>query len=242
MFCGVLLNAQNIFAGQNLQPDKKYWSDNGQYYLVFQRDGNLVLYNRSSRAIWEAKTMNRGTQAIFQNDGNLVVYAPGNRSIFSSNTSGRRANKLVVQDDGNVVIYNRSTPLWATNTNNNDSNNGNGNGWGFRGGSVNPGHEFYKSQKIYSGDRGVYLVLQNDGNLILARSNGEVIWAAATDNKGSKAEFQQDGNLVVYDSYNRAVWSSNSNGRGATRMDVQNDGNLVIYRDSTPIWSSGTRK
>ena len=244
MFSGLLLNAQNIYSGQDLQPNKRYWSDNGQYYLIFQRDGNLVLYNRSSKPIWEAKTTNRGTQAIFQNDGNFVVYAPGNRPIFSSNTAGKRGNKLVVQNDGNLVLYNRATPLWATNTNNNDSGNGNGNGngWGFRGGSVKPGYEFYKNNKVYSADRSVYLMFQNDGNLVLARNNGDVIWAAGTDNKGSRAEFQNDGNLVVYDSYNRAVWGSNSHNRGATRLAIQDDGNLVVYKDSTPIWSSGTQK
>jgi exopolysaccharide biosynthesis protein len=239
MFCGLLFNAQIIYNGQNIQQDKRYWSDNGQYYLLFQKDGNLVLYNRSARPLWESKTTNRGTQAIFQSDGNLVVYAPGNRPIFSSNTNGKRATKLSVQNDGNLVIYNRSSPVWASNTSNDDSNNnGGGNGWGFRGGGVNPGFVFYKNSKIYSANRNYYLVFQNDGNLVFSRNNGEAIWASGTDNKGSRAEFQQDGNLVVYDSYNKAVWSSNTQNRGATRLAVQDDGNLVVYQNSTPLWSS----
>jgi len=239
MFGGLLLSAQNIYTGQDLQQNRKYWSDNRQYYLIFQNDGNLVFYNRAGSPTWDAKTADKGVRAVFQNDGNLVVYTPGNGVAFSSRTNGRRANKLSIQNDGNLVIYSGSNALWASK---NGSGNGNDNGWGFRGGYLNPGHKFVRGAKIFSANRNYYLLFQNDGNLVLLRNNGDPIWASGTDNKGGRAEFQNDGNLVVYDSYNKAVWSSNTSNRGVTRLDIQDDGNLVIYSDSSPAWSSGTQR
>jgi hypothetical protein len=238
MFAGLLFNAQNIYNGQNIDQNKKYWSGNNQYYLLFQNDGNLVLYNRRGNSIWDSKTTGRGTRATFQDDGNLVVYASGNGVAFSSNTSGRRADKLSIQDDGNLVIYNRTNPLWASK----NSSNNNDNGYGFRGGYVNLGYKFYRGTKVFSSDRNYYLIFQNDGNLVLSANNGDPIWSSGTDNKGSKAEFQNDGNLVVYDSYNRSVWSSNTANKGVTKLTIQNDGNLVIYGSSSPVWSSETQR
>ncbi|WP_318846112.1 hypothetical protein [Chryseobacterium sp. JV558] len=237
VFGGLLINAQSIYAGQAIKQDRKYWADNGRYYLIFQNDGNLVYYSKSGAPAWESKTTNRGVRAIFQEDGNLVVYTRGNGVAFSSNTYGKGADKLSVQDDGNLVIYNGSNPLWASQGGSKDNNNnGRGNDY------VRTGHKFRKDVKLYSSDRNYYLVFQDDGNLVLANRNGNPIWATATDNKGGRAEFQGDGNLVVYDSYNRAVWSSNTDRKGAVKLTVQNDGNLVIYGDYSPIWSSGTQR
>ena len=77
---------------------------------------------------------------------------------------------------------------------------------------------------------------------MLSNRNGNAIWGAGTDNKGSRAEFQNDGNLVIYDSYNKAIWSSNTSRRGGNKLTVQNDGNLVIYGNYSPVWSSGTQR
>jgi hypothetical protein len=65
-FGGLLLNAQNIYNGQTLEQDRKYWSNNNSYYLIFQNDGNLVLYNRAGASIWDAKTTNRGVKLFFR--------------------------------------------------------------------------------------------------------------------------------------------------------------------------------
>lgn len=238
MFSGLFFNAQNIYNGQNIEQNKKYWSGNNQYYLLFQNDGNLVLYNRAGISMWDSRTSGRGTKAIFQDDGNLVVYTSGNSVAFSSNTNGRRADKLTIQDDGNLVIYNRTNPLWASKNGNTNT----GNGQGFRGGYVNLGYKFYRGTKVFSSDHNYYLIFQDDGNLVLSTNNGDPIWSSGTNNKGGRAEFQKDGNLVVYDSYNRSVWSSNTSNRGATKLTIQNDGNLVIYGNSSPIWSSETQR
>jgi hypothetical protein len=53
---------------------------------------------------------------IFQGDGNLVVYDGSGQARWASNTNGLGATLLYFQKDGNLVIYRDNTPLWATNT------------------------------------------------------------------------------------------------------------------------------
>jgi hypothetical protein len=49
-----------------------------------------------------------------QGDGNLVVYAATQaRRSGPANTHGHPGAYFAVQDDGNIVVYEGSTPLWA---------------------------------------------------------------------------------------------------------------------------------
>lgn len=92
----------------------------GYYYLIYQSDGNLVLYkeqsNGSQQAIWSSDTTNiPSSYCIMQGDGNLVIYNAANRAVWNSGSQGSPGSILVVQNDGNIVIY---QPKWSTNTNN----------------------------------------------------------------------------------------------------------------------------
>jgi hypothetical protein len=91
-------------------------SNNGQYTLVLQAtDGNLVLYAPGGRALW-ATNRGGGAMAAFQTDGNFVEYSSC-CALWASNTVGRGGNLLVVQDDGNLVMYAPGPrAVWATNT------------------------------------------------------------------------------------------------------------------------------
>ena len=44
-----------------------------------------------------------------QKDGNLVVYREDGKAMWATGTSGDR-NSLVIQDDGNLVIYENRLP------------------------------------------------------------------------------------------------------------------------------------
>lgn len=90
-------------------------SNNGKYSLVQQGDGNLVLYGLSG-ALWANKNMIAGSTTTMQGDGNLVSYQ-GGKARWASNTAGKAGVRLVVQDDGNVVIYTSAgKAVWSTNT------------------------------------------------------------------------------------------------------------------------------
>jgi hypothetical protein len=52
-----------------------------------------------------------------QNDGNLVVYDGGN-ALYSTGSHGSVNSRLVLQDDGNLVIHPDSggSVIWSSNT------------------------------------------------------------------------------------------------------------------------------
>ena len=95
-------------------------SENGRYHLIYQPDGNVVLYDGGRDGgddwtpMWETNTDGRSTgMLILQHDGNLVLYDGSNRPIWSSDTF-RTPCVLIVQNDGNVVIYDgNGVALWA---------------------------------------------------------------------------------------------------------------------------------
>jgi hypothetical protein len=114
-------------AGQRLNLNDKLVSPNGRYSLWMQPDGNLVLYDgplTSTTAYWATGTWTlppqfRPTHADIQNDGHFVLYNDAMHPAWGSGIWGAQYGgaKLVLQDDGNLVIYlPNGSPLWATNT------------------------------------------------------------------------------------------------------------------------------
>lgn len=91
----------------------------GRLKLVYQGDGNLVLYRmRDHVALWSSGTCGtKPGKTVMQGDGNLVIYDASGAAKWASNTEGHSGSRLVAQNDGNVVIYDvHDKPLWATGT------------------------------------------------------------------------------------------------------------------------------
>jgi hypothetical protein len=116
--------AATLFPGQVLFPGQSLQADDNGHTLVMQNDGNAVLYNtRNGQPTW------------------------------ASNTQGINPRDLIMQADGNLVVYDRSgQPRWASNTFNNP---------------------------------GAYLDVQNDGNLVIYRAGtnpvpNNALWASNT--------------------------------------------------------------
>ena len=75
-----------LSAGERLTAGQSLTSPNGKYDLTMQTDGNLVLYDSASQAVWNSKTYGHpGATLAVQNDGNLVVYS-GSSPLWASNT------------------------------------------------------------------------------------------------------------------------------------------------------------
>jgi hypothetical protein len=109
--CGELTANVSLTANQSLA------SCNGDYSLIMQSDGNLVLY-QGSTALWASNTVGSGAdEAILQGDGNFVLYTSSGTPVWASNTAGNTGAYLNVQNDGNVVVYSASgAALWSTGT------------------------------------------------------------------------------------------------------------------------------
>ena len=111
--CGdTLWRNQNFDIGQTLV------SGNGVYRLEMQTDANLVLY-RGSRAIWASSTNGRNVHHLkLHNSGCLALIDPAGNWLWrpSPDPCNKGGDRLVVQGDGNLVLYAGSRAVWASNT------------------------------------------------------------------------------------------------------------------------------
>ncbi len=88
----------------------------------------------------------------------------------------------------------------------------------------------------------IRLVMQQDGNLVLYRTEDMVaIWATNTNGSGAEsAHFLFDGNFVLYNQMHDVKWATNTAGHANAVLILQNDGNMVMYDGDAPIWATNT--
>ncbi|WP_159079508.1 hypothetical protein [Plantactinospora sp. BC1] len=88
-----------------------------RYQLWLQDDGNLVLYQQYGPAYWATGTRD-GVALVNRPDGNLVLLRADGSVAWSTGTSGNGPARLIMQHDGNLVLYRVSDarPIWASNT------------------------------------------------------------------------------------------------------------------------------
>jgi hypothetical protein len=114
-----------LTAGQHLDVNEKLVSSNKRYILLMRPDGNLVLYREAaaaSNAYWESGTellpsTKRPVRLEMQRDTHLVLYDRTGIPRWASGTwgNGYVDPRVVLQDDGNLVIYHgENSALWAT--------------------------------------------------------------------------------------------------------------------------------
>lgn len=103
--------------------EKLYSKNRKFVFVLQSGDGNLVLYNlETGEALW-ATDKQGGKKVMFQTDGNLVVYGDNNRVIWASNTvfngydfTGSTALRFQLQDDGNFVLVHNERAVVSTGT------------------------------------------------------------------------------------------------------------------------------
>uniref|UniRef100_A0AAY5L6Y1 Bulb-type lectin domain-containing protein n=1 Tax=Esox lucius TaxID=8010 RepID=A0AAY5L6Y1_ESOLU len=57
---------------------------------------------------------NGNYKAVFQEDSNFVVYKW--EPVWASNTYKKDGERIIMQHDGNLVMYSKSKAVWHTNT------------------------------------------------------------------------------------------------------------------------------
>jgi hypothetical protein len=176
---------------------------------------------------------------------------------------------LLMQNDGNLVLYSQKRPTWASGTAGNNVSqlimqlDGNLVLYNTKGQPV------WASGTVgQPDDPGAWLILQTDGNLVIYSSSGTALWASntvnvpifsdmsdttlssnallypnqflETDDGNYQLLLQLDSNLVLYHQ-GQPIWASNTDGESAAFLANQNDGNLVLYNSGgKPIWASNT--
>jgi hypothetical protein len=116
--------ANLLRAGQSLSVGQMLVSQNDNFQLVLQTDGNLVLSQRFPNVVlWTSQTAGQPSAVLtMQTDGNLVLYdqATPPNVLWSSQTNGHEGAfpfgpYLLLQNDGNLVVY-TEIPCWSAET------------------------------------------------------------------------------------------------------------------------------
>ncbi|MCW2528475.1 MAG: putative S-layer domain protein, partial [Pseudonocardiales bacterium] len=208
-------------------------------------------------------TVDRTTDAI----GNpSTLPTDGVLGSGQSLTSAEGGYSLVLQTDGNLVLYTSAGgALWQTGTYGNPGaylrSQGDGNLVLY----ATSGRALWFSGRFSPGQ--TTLVVQADGNLVQYAANGGAVWSTGTyvppppppiagdrlhpgqtmhagqqltsANGAYIFLVQTDGNAVVY-SGSIPIWSTRPAGAGSTLTD-QSDGNMVLYNSAnSPRFSTGT--
>ncbi|MDR3436515.1 LysM peptidoglycan-binding domain-containing protein, partial [Telmatospirillum sp.] len=111
------LNAIQILGvNASLTAGQKVYSQNSQFYLTYQTDGNLVVYGPGGAVLWASGTSgNAPRDAIMQDDGNLVVYNSSGSPNWASGTVNNSGATLFLTNNGQLEIISATKSLvWST--------------------------------------------------------------------------------------------------------------------------------
>ena len=91
-------------------------SINSRYKLTLKENGELGIYC-AAQYIWLSNTANsNATKLHFQNDGNLVLYTESGSPVWATDTTrfgaGKIGDKVVLHDDGNLVMHLSDNRIW----------------------------------------------------------------------------------------------------------------------------------
>ena len=117
---------------EHLRPNEWIQSNNGQYRLYMQNDGNLVLYKTSNNDyMWASRTPGVNNYLNMQSDGNLVLYTTSDVPVWATNTNGGQ-NKLIVHNNGVMTVepVNGGSVLWTSENQSRPEDDGNEGGEG----------------------------------------------------------------------------------------------------------------
>jgi hypothetical protein len=106
---GAFAQSSTLHEGQYLFPGQKLLAPGCYFETIMQNDGNLVTYenaNNPGQPWWWSGTQNNvGGYAVLQGDNNFVIYNWADQAVWQTRTNERGNDRLVQQDDGNLVLY-----------------------------------------------------------------------------------------------------------------------------------------
>ncbi|MFI5528767.1 hypothetical protein ACIA8O_09450 [Kitasatospora sp. NPDC051853] len=228
--------------------------------MVLGADGDLAIRDAVDTLLWSTGTRFGGVDTR----GTVI---PSGRTVRSGETVESKAGRLVMQPDGNLVLYSKATgnARWSSAT------------WGNPGAVVTMQSDGNLVVKAADGrplwasgtwtHRNARAVVQDDLDFVLFPPEGGSIWATGTGNLAGagrgralsagtvlrsddevtppyasvRLRMQADGNLVLSTDSRGPVWSTGTWGNPGATATVQADGNVVVYAaDGRPLWSSRT--
>jgi len=102
--------------GQWLVTNQSIRSPGGRFQLVLQRQGNAVLLGPEG-PLWSTSVAKRESSALLmKSSGILCLLGFNDEVLWQSGTQISPGAFLVLQDDGNLVLYRDELALWASDT------------------------------------------------------------------------------------------------------------------------------
>ncbi|MFC4913737.1 hypothetical protein [Actinomadura gamaensis] len=161
--------------------------------------------------------------------------------------------KLVMQSDGNLVVYRGHSSIWSSHT------------W-VKGSSATMrtdgdlvvgkgGRKYFRTHT--DGHKGAYLYLGNDGGAVVRKgrtslwssyqwistlSNGVTLYPyqkVVSQNYVWRLRQEPNGDLALY-YYNKLAWHTGTSGHNNATTTMQTDGNLVVRAGGKALWSTRT--
>ncbi len=219
----------------------EFWG-NSNLKLLFQTDGNLVLYKNGVQVLWASNTQKNcptATSCIasLQADGNLVLYI-GTMAYWNTQTYGQGALRLKVTEASPYVqlINNSSAKVWS--------------GAGFditdvvAQVSVNGGWSLWENQgtctKACGG--GLQNQMRSCTNPVPTNGGASCIGPAIQQVACNTQACEVASNDFVVEN-NKFLKPGEFWGNGVLKLYFQNDGNLVLYKNTIQVlWASNTQK
>lgn len=241
--------------------------------FIYQEDGNLVVYDATGNPTWYANTENLASittlefakllpliypQGDFDSAAMVAAtnFSAGTSSVSTTGsgyklyagdslTSANGWYQLLMQRDGNLVVYNKANePVWFTAT------AGAAYAWFQPDGNlvvyrISDGTAIWASNTSIKGTT-VYVPATNfqtgTGQITASNTNASKLLSGQSiysSNGWYRLTMQADGNLVITNKANVVTWATNTAGSGATFAWFQADGNFVLYDNSLNVkWTS----
>ncbi|WP_420454111.1 hypothetical protein [Rubrivirga sp.] len=163
--------------------DQRYTSASGAY-LVFQGDGNVVVYTASGQPTWALQSVNvdyrRTGRAVMQADGNFAVYAPDGAYLWSALTANPDPSaRLTISPRGALqLVSDGRGVLWSSDGDLSGGNEPSASSWQVHEGPADR-HRFGRT--VANGDNdgflsGAQIPAPTDGGWSSASTDLSVTW------------------------------------------------------------------
>ena len=107
-----------LLAGTDLVRGQRYYNESWTHYMIFQDDGNVVVYTADNGYVWGLESVTSSysqiTSVSVTSDGNFVAYGSGGNVIWSALTSGGGARtRLGLTRRGVLQLRSQRDGLWS---------------------------------------------------------------------------------------------------------------------------------
>jgi hypothetical protein len=189
-----------------------------QLHLGYQGDGNLVVYDKNNKPLWNSQTNGKTpNKLVFQGDGNLVLYGANNDVHWAAYCHNKGGKSLRLNNAGSLTVSTDKNYIWSTGAEVSSIIN------------QNTDNTAESGALPSSTNRKAWMVNPYKSTVLLA-----------SPNKKYKLILERNGDLIMYNENKDVVWHSNTIGRKVYRVDF-NSNLMLLASDGNPIWSTLAR-